>query len=95
MSPRCISRQRKNDYRLPVATSKSNVSKSTITRPATRVHDFVRRLQLWDSQVTTDFPGQKVIDFTMSWNRTCLIITWIEVKTVLSALSKQLASMRL
>jgi hypothetical protein len=56
---------------------------------------IVRRLQLWDSQVTADFAGQEVIDFTMSWNRTCLIIAWIEVKTMLSALSKQLASMYL
>jgi hypothetical protein len=57
------------------------------------MHDFVRCLQLWDSQVTADFTGQEVIDLTMPWNRTCLIITWIEVKTMLSALSEQLASM--
>jgi len=57
------------------------------------MHDFVRCLQLRDSQVAADFAGQEVIDLTMSWNRTCLIITWIEVKTMLTALSKQLASM--
>jgi len=55
--------------------------------------DFDRCLQLRNSQVTADFTGQEVIDLTMSWNRTCLIITGIEVKTMLSALSKQLASM--